>query len=437
MVETTADGRKLGPLLATAIVAGNMIGSGVYLLPATLAGIGSISLIGWAASGAGALVLAGAFAILARVHTADGGLVGYVRDAFGRFFGLQAAWLYAAECVIGNVALALAATGSAAFFFPVLKGPWPSALTTVGVIWALTGAAILGPRTIGRIGAGTLTLGLVPVLAIAVLGWFWFDPAVLKASWNVSGHSGPVAVQSSMLAVFWAYMGLECANALGPVVRDPKRNIPIAALGGVALASAIYIAAMAAIMGIVPAAELAGSTAPFALAAQRTLGPALAAVVAVCALIKVSGTLGGWVLVTGETMRSAADEGVIPPWFGKVRADGTPVRSLVVLGVLMSGLALATLQPTLGRQFGVLINASAVLSLVVYALCAAALWRFSGALAGGRKAGARAIAVAAAVFSIWVAVSAGPPMVEFAAGAAAAGGLLWLLMLRRLRLAAA
>lgn len=437
MVTSTAEGRKLGPLLATVIVAGNMIGSGVYLLPATLAGVGSISLIGWAATGAGALVLAGSFAILARTHTAEGGIVGYARDALGRFPGLQATWLYIVSCVVGNVALALAVTGYATFFLPALKAPWAAGLMTVGVLWALTGAAILGPRAIGRIGAGSLALGLVPVLAIAVLGWFWFDPAVLKASWNVSGHSGPGAVQSSMLTIFWAYMGVECANVLGPVVRDPKRTIPIAALGGVGLASVIYVAAMAAIMGIVPAGELAASTAPFALAAQRTLGPVLAAAVAVCALVKASGTLAGWTLVGGETLRSAADEGVIPAWFGKVNADGTPVRSLVALGFVMSALALATLQPTLARQFGVLINASAVLTLCVYLLCAGALWRFAAALSGPRKTGARAVAVAAAAFAAWVAVSSGWSMVAFAAAVAAAGGLLWLAMLRRLRLAVA
>src|SRR5205807_9379956 len=108
MDQDGGEARKLGPFLATVIVAGNMIGSGVFLLPATLGAIGSISLVGWIVSGAGALALAGVFAILGRLRHAEGGMVGYVRDALGPFAAFQATLLYWLNIVVGNVALALA-----------------------------------------------------------------------------------------------------------------------------------------------------------------------------------------------------------------------------------------------------------------------------------------------------------------------------------------
>lgn len=416
-----AEGRKLGPLLATVIVAGNMIGSGVYLLPATLGAIGSISLVGWGIAAAGALALAGAFAVLARLRPHDDGLVGYVREGFGRFAGFQAGWLYFVTCLVGNVAIALAVTGYATYFLPSLKSPAGSAACTLVVLWVVTFAAILGPRAVARFGAGTLLLGLAPILLVALGGWIWFDPALLQANWNVTGQPPTGAVEVSVVSVFWAFLGLESANAVSAVVRRPARNVPIAALGGVALAAVVYIAAAAAIMGIVPAAELAASTAPFALVVQRVLGPAAGMAIAVCALVKAAGTLGGWLLVTGQIMRASAEEGLFPRWLAKARADGTPVRSLLVLAGLMSVVAVASIQPTLGRQFGVLTNAAVVVSLVVYVLCAAAIWRFS------ESRGARAVAIAAVAFSAGAALVSGWPMLILTAATAALGAAAWIL----------
>jgi arginine:agmatine antiporter len=226
------------------------------------------------------------------------------------------------------------------------------------------------------------------------------------------------------VSVFWAFLGLESANACSAVVRNPQRNVPIAAIGGVALAAIVYIAAVAAIMGIVPAAELETSTAPFALVVQRVLGPVAGAVIAVSALVKASGTLAGWVLVTGQIMRASAEEGLFPRWLAKARADGTPVRSLIVMAVMMSAVAVLSVQPTIGAQFGVLTNAAVVLSLVVYILCVAAIWRFS------RHGGLRLLAAAALVFSAVAALLSGWIMLAMTAAVAAVGAAAWLLAAR-------
>src|SRR5581483_5936517 len=146
-----------------------------------------------------------------------------------------------------------------------------------------------------------------------------------------------------------------------------------AALSGVALAAVIYVASMVVIMGVAPAAELAKSTAPFALVVARVLGPIAGAAIALCALLKTAGTLSGWVLVVGQLMRAGADEGILPGWFGRARIDGTPTRSILVAGVIMSGIALATFQPALGKQFGVLAGVSVIATISVYFLCAVAL----------------------------------------------------------------
>jgi arginine:agmatine antiporter len=423
---------KLGPFLATVIVAGNMIGSGVFLLPATLATTGSITLIAWIVSGGGALVLAGVFAMLGRLRHAEGGLVGYVRDAFGPFAGFLATVLYWVSCMVGIVALAAAVTGYAAYFVPQLNAPIAQAACTQAVIWLMTLSALLGPRATGRFSAATLVLGVAPVVLVATVGWIWFHPAVLTASWNVSGKPAMQAVGGTVAPVFWAFLGLECANAAAAVVRDPHRNVPIAATGGVALSALLYIAALLVIMGIVPAADLAKSTAPFGLVVARVLGPVAGGVMALCALLKTAGTTSGWILVTGQIMRAGADEGVLPAWFGKARADGTPVRSMLVLGALMSATALATFQPALNKQFGVLANISVIFSMVVYLLCCAALWRFRAAAQPADTA-AFTVAAAGGLFSIGVSLAAGVDLVALTGAAIAAIGVVWLFVRSRVR----
>lgn len=405
----SAHRRKLGPVLAALLVAGNMIGSGVYLLPATLATVGSVSIIGWVVAGAGAMLLAAVFSLLARARPTANGVVAYAGEGLGRFFGFEAAFAYWLTCTIGNVAIALAVVGYLSFFIPAFKVPLLAAAGTAGVIWLLTLANIVGPRFIGRLHGAALAVGLLPVVAAAVLGWLWFDLGVFQDSWNVSGKSDPKAVGLTLVMVFWAFLGLESASVCARVVRDPERNVPIATFAGVALAAAVYILASAAVMGVLPAATLAASSAPFADVVARVAGAGVAGFVALCAMLKASGTLGGWILVTAETNRASVEAGFLPRFMSQGRGEGPPVRDLIVLAALMSLIAFVTASPTIGEQFSVLINVSTNLALAVFVLCSAALFRFAGALPRGRGL-ARAAAVLGVIFSVGVIAASDPAL---------------------------
>lgn len=397
-------GRKLGPGLAMMLVAGNMIGSGVYLLPATLAGVGSMTVLGWIAAGIGALVLALVFARLAVLRPGAIPMSLHARDAFGAFPGFQSTFLYWMSTWVGNVAIALAVAGYFAFFSPGLDGPWALALLAVGVLWLLTIANIFGAKLVARLEGGALLIGLAPVLAVGILGWFWFDPEVFAASWNVSGKPAFAAIPASVVLIFWAFAGLESASAAAAVVANPERDIPIATVGGVALAGVVYVAAMAAIMGLAPAGALAADTAPFATVLADTLGgeaglawlgAGAGALVAVCAMIKASATLGGWILLTAETAQAGAGAGYFPKFF-RATTEGPAPRTLILSALLMSVVTLATVSPTLGEQFGALINVSVLFMLVAYVWSCLALWRFS------RGAGARAAAAGGLLFSLYM-----------------------------------
>jgi len=173
-------------------------------------------------------------------------------------------------------------------------------------------------------------------------------------------------IPQSLVLLFWAFTGLESASVATAVVENPRRNVAIATFGGVLIAALVYVASCTVLMGIIPAADLARSNAPFADAVQVMLGPLAAGMIALAALIKATGTLGGWILLTAQTGKAGADRGQFPRVFGRVDRHGVPVPSLLIMAALMSAVVFATMSPTLGQQFGELIEVSVIFCLMLY-----------------------------------------------------------------------
>ena len=414
--------KKLGWGLAALLVAGNMIGSGLYLLPATLAPIGSSTLIGWLLCTAGALVLAGVFAGLGKFRPQADGVTDFVDQGLNRFLGYQASLAYWVGCWVGNAAIAVAAVGYLAHFFPVLGERWPGAWANVGLIWLMTLVYMAGARAVARLGGLLLVLGLLPIVIAIAAGVVAFDPALFAASWSPEGQPLPASVPASLAVIFWAYLGVETAVVVSTRLANPERDLGRASLMGVLLSGLVYIAASVAVFGVIPAAELAQSTSPFADLAGRVLGAAAAGFVAVCAIAKTLGTLGGWILLAGETARSTARRGFLPRVFG----DGavTPPANPLIHAAMMSIIALGSAQPTLAGQFGVLISVTTVLLLVAYALCCAALFRFTPDWRW------RALAGVGLLFSAVAAVFSTPDLLPVAAGFFVLTTLAWFFVRR-------
>ncbi|MBN8553648.1 MAG: amino acid permease [Caulobacterales bacterium] len=367
--------RKLGWGLAALLVAGNMIGSGLYLLPASLAPIGSSTIIGWVVATFGALVLAGVFAGLGRFRPQADGITDFVEQGVGPMLGYQASLAYWVAGWVGNAAIAVAAVGYLAHFFPQLEGRWAGAWANVGLIWLMTLTYMAGARVVARLGGLFLIVGLVPIVLAVVAGLMAFDPGVFSASWAPDGRPLTESVPASLALIFWAYLGVETAMVVSSRLRDPERDLGRASLAGVGLSAVVYIAASVAVFGVIPAGELAQSSGPFADLAGRVLGASAAGFVAVCAVVKTLGTLGGWILLAGETARSSARRGFLPRVFGQGAV--TPPANPLIHAALMSVIALGSAQPHLADQFGILIAVTTVLILIVYALCSLALWRFT------------------------------------------------------------
>lgn len=360
------DSNKIGVVPATLLVAGNMMGSGVFMLPANLAAIGSIAVLGWLVTIVGAIALALVFSKLTQIYTAAGGPYAYTRKAFGDYMGYQTNLVYWLANVIGNVALVVAGLGYLTPFFPSLRDPLVMALGQIGIIWLLVYANILGPKTVGRIQSVTTMLALIPIVGVAVLGWFWFHPQTFMEGWNVSGSSDISALGMTLNFTLWAFIGVESASVSTAVVKDPAKNVPIATVVGVLLAAACYILSSSAIMGIIPNKELIVSAAPFSDAVTVALGPAAGKIVALCAAAGCLGSLGGWTLLVGQTAQAAANDGLFGNVFAKVNNRCVPSAGLAIVAGLMTLQVLATMSPTAAEQFGKIASIAVIMTLLPY-----------------------------------------------------------------------
>ena len=422
---------KVGVIGAASVVAGNMVGSGVYLLPATLGVIGSISLLGWGAATLAAVAIAGVFICLAPRVPAARGLVGFVSAGLGRFWAVQTTVFYWAGNWVSMVAVALAAAGAAGFLVPSLSAAGPRLAVTLAVIWIGIAVAWMGSRAVARAQGLTLALGLAPVILTATVGWAYFHPETFRQSWNPGDLQPLAALKGSALTAFWAFLGLEAAASTAGVVKDPVRNVPRATmlgLGGVAL---LYLASNAAIMGILPASALSASNAPFADAAKAVLGAGLGAVVAACVVLRCVGCLCVITLVTVETSRTAADDGALFRMFRSRPGERRSVVGLLAAGALPSVLAVTTATPNLAEQFTTVANVVSLLSLYCYALAAGSLLALVRARGERGAVGATITAVAAIGFSLLLIASGKPMEIGYTLIPVAAATGLYLVLRRR------
>lgn len=343
-----------------------MIGSGIFMMPAAVAGIGSISLLGWILATLGAMLAGLSLAHLARIGPATT-FIDSIGRHLGPVFGLSAALLYFGGILLSIPAVAVALVGYLGFIFPALVKPSVTFWAACAVIWLFALLNLLGPRIIAFAGSATLVVGLIPILLVGIFGWGHFDPQVFRESWNISGQSNGSALFQATLLVFMAFVGFEMASLVSHHMREPDRNIPIATMGGVLLAAVVYITSTTVISGMIPAAELAKSTAPFAAAAARIIGPVAGLLIAFAAAAKTAGTLGSLQLGTIESFAAT------------LRQAGVriPARGLSNFGIAAAGTVILflTQSPTIAQQFAIIGIASAVLTIFVFLLAGLALAR--------------------------------------------------------------
>jgi APA family basic amino acid/polyamine antiporter len=432
----TSDTRgKLGLWMCLALVVGNIIGSGVFLLPASLAPYGINSIIGWIVTASGAMLLAVVFAQLSRVYPQAGGPYVYPRVAFGELAGFLMAWGYWVSVWVGNAAIAIGTVASLAELIPALKTTVGApAVTACVLIWILTFLNWRGVKFMGVFQIITTILKLLPLFAIIVLaGWLLVthDVEVIRI------ESQPItsaSISAAAALTLWALLGLECATVPSDSVIDPQRTIPRATLWGTLLAAVIYVLACSTVLLLIPGEQLAESNAPFADVLRLFWGNGAADTLALFAFISGFGALNGWILVQGEMPRVLAREGIFPKIFAHESRYKTPDAGLFITSALGTPLVLMNYNSSMVTIFTFVILIATATFLVMYLFCSLAALRLAirGDLGvhGRRLRWLLIIAALAAVYSLWTLYGAGSEaflwnLALFAAGLPVYYGMKW------------
>ncbi|HSC85245.1 MAG TPA: putrescine-ornithine antiporter [Pseudomonas sp.] len=366
--------KKMGLTGLTTLVAVNMMGSGIILLPSSMAQLGAVSLLSWGITAIGSMAIAYCFAQCGVYCTRPGGMSAYTEEAHGKSAFFLCSYLYFLSLAIGNVAIAISAVGYLTPFLPWLgSGAIPLFVGTVGLIWLTSLANFGGPKVTGQIGSFTVWGVIIPVAGLSVIGWFWFDPAILAAAWNPNEMPTSQVISQSIPLTLWAFLGMESAAQNSDAVDNPKRNVPLACLLGTAGAAVIYILSTTVIQGIVPNAELANSTAPFAYVYAQIFNPLVGNIIMALAVIACVGSLLGWQFTLAQTAKVTAEQRMFPQLFSRVTLLGAPLLGLIANAVLQSLMALSTISPNASEQFSKLVNLAAVTNIIPYITALSAL----------------------------------------------------------------
>lgn len=392
--------RPLGLWSAIALVAGNMIGSGVFLLPASLAPYGALSLYGWAITLGGALLLALTFSRLAARGAHAGGPYAYAREAFGDTTGFVIAWSYWISIWCANAAIAVAFAGSLGSLFPALVAtPLRGAALALAALWLCAAINLAGVREAGRMQIVTTVLKLLPLLLFGGVAIWLIEPAHLVTP-ALAPDSGDTldfaaAVHATVALTLWAFLGLEAATIPAGAIDDAERTIPRATLIGTLLAGIATILACTAVLGVIPPDIAKASTAPMADAAGALWGPHAATGIAIVAAISCFGALNGWVLLSAQLPLAAARDGLFPQAFARLDDNGTPRIGVIVGAALSSLLVIANYTDSLVKVFTFSILLSTAATLLPYVFSSAAWLKL-----GRRGRGVAALALLYAVYAL-------------------------------------
>lgn len=403
-------GGRIGLLTTTALVVGNMVGSGVFLLPASLAVFGGISLLGWIGSSIGAIFLALLFSQLSRIiKNSVGGPYAFAREGLGDFAGFIVAWGYWISIWCTNAAIAVTLVSYLTVFFPALAtSPVLSVGTGLSVIWLLTWINAMGVKEAGKVQLITTILKLIPLVAISVVGLFFIDIDNFTP-FNLSGVSAFSAITTTATLTLFAFLGLESATIPSGNIVEPEKTIPRATMIGTALTILVYIMGTVAVMGMIPAAELKNSNAPFADAAAILWGEKARYIVAIGAIISTFGALNGWILIQGQIPFAASKDKMFPEIFSKENKRQTPIMALIISSVLISALMMMNFTKGLTDTFTFMILLTTITMLVPYLFSAASygIILLQNKLWKKESISKLAIASIAFIYSLWAVIGSG------------------------------
>ena len=361
--------------MCTAFVVGNVIGVGIFVLPASLAPFGLSALTGWLITVVGCAFLAISLSNLSRAFPNDDGPYSYTKRAFGDVVAFLTMWCYWFSTWVTNATIAIGVVGYLTVLIPGLAAiAWLPPVIALSLLWFFVVVNLVGARAAGWVQIMTTVLKLVPLVGVICLG-LWIL-ATHPSAYTQHIPANPMsfdALRGATTQTLFAMLGIECAMIPAGRVHDPSRTIPRATLIGTIVTAAIYIGVSAVPMLLIPQAALAASNAPFADLFAQVLGNRSGQVLAIFVVIGGMGALNGWTLVLGEVTQTMARHGSFPRFLSKENRHGAPTFALIVTGAIASLMLLTNYNESVAGMFAFLNLVVTAGNLPFYFVCALAV----------------------------------------------------------------
>ncbi|WP_315082093.1 amino acid permease [uncultured Clostridium sp.] len=365
--------KEISLFMATMLVCGNMIGSGVFMLPATLAQLSGplATIIAWIITTIGSILIAISFANLGSRYPATGGAYQYTKEAFGEFTGFLSAWLYWNGSWIGNAAIIVALSSYSASIIPALQNPLASIIYTSSLLWIFTILNIVGVKEAGKIQT-FVTVFKIAFFGIFIIAAFLnFDKINLMPL--MPQGKGLSTIPLAATSTLWAFVGLESSTVTAGEIRDPEKNVRKSTIYGLIIASIIYILISVGSMGAMSNLKLSNSSAPLTDILTNIFGHSIGKGLTIAVVICILGTTIGWLLSTARVSYAAGIDGVFPKFFGKLHPKyGTPINSLIAGSVLVNILLIMNYQKSMVSAFTFITILATLSFLPVYLLTVSA-----------------------------------------------------------------
>ena len=371
--------RVIGFWRGWSIAVGCAVGSGIFMMPTMLAPYGLLGFGGWLVAGAGSILVALTMARLVKRIPKTGGPYVYVNEGLGDFSGFIIAWTYWVACVSAIAGISIAFVGYLGFFLPQIASSQIYALlASLMLIWIIVFLNIRSLENSSKFQLISTLLKLVPLMLIVLLGASNFDTSNLPELNPTNLH--PISLIATVTTlVMWSFIGIETATVPADNVINPQETIPKVLIASVITILILYILVSVAIAALVPASELVDSSAPFALAASKILGVTGGAIISIGALISTLGSLNANTLTAGNLSLAAARDGLLPSKFVILTKNGTPIFTYLLTGVFVSILLMLNYTKGMVNAFVFMAMLSTLSTLIAYAFCAIAEFKFAKA----------------------------------------------------------
>ena len=371
--------RVIGFWKGWSIAVGCAIGSGIFMMPTMLAPYGLLGFGGWLVAGAGSILVALTMARLVKRIPKTGGPYVYVNEGLGTFSGFIIAWTYWVACVSAIAGISIAFVGYLGFFLPQIANSQINALlASLLLIWIIVFLNIRSLENSSKFQLISTLLKLLPLIFIILLGASNFNVNNLPELNPSNLH--PISLIATVTTlVMWSFIGIETATVPADNVINPQETIPKVLIASVITILVLYILVSIAIAALVPASELLNSSAPFALAASKILGVTGGTIVSLGALISTLGSLNANTLTAGNLSLAAARDGLLPSKFVILSKNGTPIFTYLLTGAFVSILLILNYTKGIVNAFVFMAMLSTLSTLLAYAFCAIAEFKFSRA----------------------------------------------------------